>query len=322
MTLDKCVECNEEVKAGDKAMECDICKNWTHIKCGKVSASMYGELKKAASGMTCQGIKFLCAKCEKVFVTMKADIIKMLEKQEVMEKKQEGLSMGLGAVRKEVDELKALIKKANEQKVMEDDPEKVKVVEEIGDIKIQIGELKKKYSDATRVEGAEGIIVRSSHQISDTKIIQGEVSEMMERDKRKNNLVIFGIMETDDESVTRGKVNEIITVTGMDVNKVKYFGRVGRRTQDGKHRVVRVVCDDMETKRAVLKGANKLRMTTGYERTYISPDLTKCQQEMDKKLRDALREIRKDHKEAKISNGEIIIMNGGEREILFPVVQN
>src|SRR3989442_696450 len=180
LNLDKCLDCNEEVKAGDKALECDICKNWTHIKCGKVSASMYGELKKAASSMTCQGIKFLCAKCEKVFVTMKANIIKMLEKQVDMENKQEGLSVGLGAVKKEVDELKALIKKANDQKVMEEDPEKVRVVEEIGDIKIQIGELKKKYSDATRVEGAEGIIVKSSHQINDTEIIQGEVSERSE----------------------------------------------------------------------------------------------------------------------------------------------
>jgi len=36
-------------------------------------------------------------------------------------------------------------------------------------------------------------------------MIKVEVSELMEREKRKNNLVIFGIDETNDEAVTRGK---------------------------------------------------------------------------------------------------------------------
>ena len=86
--------------------------------------------------------------------------------------------------------------------------------------------------------------------------------------------------------------------------------------------MVRVICQDIETRRGILKGANKLRTVEGYERTYISPDLTKSQQEVDKRLRDKLRELRVQHKEAKINNGEIIIFESGTRIVLFARMQD
>ena len=81
--------------------------------------------------------------------------------------------------------------------------------------------------------------------------------------------------------------------------------------------MVRVVCEDAETKRAVLKGANKLKMEAGFERIYVSLNLTKEQQAQDKKLRDKLKEIRLQHKEAKINHNDIIIMDNGNRTVLY-----
>src|SRR6267154_2756234 len=132
------------------------------------------------------------------------------------------------------------------------------------------------------------------------------------------------IEETDDENVTKSKVEAIITEVGVDISKVKYFGRVGKRTQvpGGRARIVRVVCEDLETRRSVLKGANKLKVATGYERTYIAPDLTKSQQDLDKKLRDRLKVIREQHKDAKINNGEIIEFVGGTRMVLVARLEN
>jgi hypothetical protein len=139
----------------------------------------------------------------------------------------------------------------------------------------------------------------------------------MEREKRKNNLVLFGIEETNDEITTREKVNDIVKIVGLDENKVKYFGRVGRNVSGGKTRLVRVVCEDLETRRSFLKGANKLKLVSGYERIYVSSDLTKEQQVEDKKLRDKLKEIRIHHKEAKINNNEIIKWENGNRVVLY-----
>jgi len=46
-------------------------------------------------------------------------------------------------------------------------------------------------------------------------------------------------------------------------------------------------------------------------------DLTKIQQLQDKTLRDKLKEIRVDHKDAKINNGEVVVFEEANRKILF-----
>ena len=198
----------------------------------------------------------------------------------------------------------------------------VKVAEEIGDLKLQLSDLKLKYSDVTRVKGAEGAVVFNSENTNASRTIQLEVSEQMEREKRKNNLVIFGIEETNDENITKSKINDIMNVIAVDTSKVKYFGRVGRTVTAGRPRVVRVVCEDAEVRRKILKESNKLRGASGLERTYISPDLTKNQQELDKALREKLKTIRVQYKEAKISNGEIIVVESGNRKVLHPRQEN
>jgi len=73
----------------------------------------------------------------------------------------------------------------------------------------------------------------------------------------------------------------------------------------------------VETKRKFLKSANKLKQMEGFDKIYVSLDLTKMQQLQDKKLRDKLREIRVENREAKINNGEIITFENGARKILY-----
>ncbi len=322
----KCAECKEDVKDLDKGVECDICQTWVHIKCGKLSNAFYGELQDVIKAGGGQGLKFLCISCDQFYEGIKVDIRQLIEKQRELETKQETLTKGLDSVKREIDEMKDSIKKIEEERNLEKDVKQndVKVVEEIGDLKTQLTDLKAKclYSDATRVQGAEATVVFTAQQSSTSKDFEIQVSELFERDKRKNNLVIFGIDETNDETLTKTKINDIIHVLGVDVNKVKYFGRVGRVVTPGKARVVRVVCDDSEVRRSILKGSNRLRGLEGYERTYISPDLTKSQQELDKKLRDNLKNLRIQYKDAKINNGEIIIVEHGTRTVLYPKEEN
>src|SRR3989442_7044746 len=189
-------------------------------------------------------------------------------------------------------------------------------------MKQKMGELQVRYSEVVKGNAARDAASSSSNSIaqsSQVRTIQVEVGEALEREKRRNNLVICGIEETNDQQLTKDKVNEIITVVGVDLNKVKYFGRIGRVGTEARTRAVRLVCDDVETRRNVLKGAAKLKLETGYERIYISPDLTKEQQTLDKKLRDKLKEIRILHKDAKISHNEIIKFDNGNRTVLYPL---
>jgi len=312
-----CVVC-DEVKGSDKVLECDVCNRCVHTKCGKVTNAMYSELKKATGGGGGKGIKFFCIECDKMFESVRIDLKQMIDKQLKLESKQNDFEEDLEEVKRNIEMIKTNLKKVSEESKQEEDNNQVKVADEIVNLKNQIGELKVKYSDVARVGGAEGGIVVQGQQISPGRSLQLEVSEVMEREKRKNNLVIFGIEETDDENLTKNKINEIITEVGMNVEKVKYFGRVGRRVAGAKPRVVRIVCEDSETKRSILKGANKLKGIEGFQRIYLSLDLTKEQQANDKKLRDKLKEIRVQHKEAKISNGEIIVFQNGNRIVLYP----
>ena len=117
MLLELCSECNEEVKNADKAVDCDLCKKWVHLKCGKISVSMYGELRKLASGSIVNGIKFLCTKCDKAYAAIKCDLVKMIEKQNKMETSQAELSEEVIKIKTELEELKKKVENAKQVKV-------------------------------------------------------------------------------------------------------------------------------------------------------------------------------------------------------------
>jgi len=313
-TESQCGECLVGVKQNDKALQCDLCNTWVHIKCGRVSDSMYNSLKKASKDGT--GVKWFCDKCEPQFEKIKSELRLVSERQAQMEEKQTELDLKVKKLTEEWGEVKNQCEEWKKEYSLRinDDPVRE---ETVGGLKDEIESLKKSYADmvvATRSEG-EG----NERSANNNKIMQMEVSEAMEREKRRYNLVIFGLEETGDELATKRKVKEIENIVGIEEGKVKYFGRVGRLVSSGKARAVRIVCEDAEAKRSFLKGANKLKESEGYQRVYINQDLTKVQQGNDKKLRDKLKEIRQTHREAKISNTEIVIFENGNRKVLFSI---
>jgi len=309
----------------DKALNCDICDKWMHIDCVKVNQVVYASIKKLSAG--CDGIKWICVVCEKVFGKIKLDLQILLEKQAKMELEQARIENKVDRV---IEDMKSLEKKV-EKKEVEQEKQKLEemnkngsMVSEFGALKDQVGELREKYSDVLIANAgainSENINTGSRGGSSDQiKVIQEKVGEAWEREKRKTNLVVFGMEETNDQQVTMGKIKEIMKIVGIEEDKVKYVGRVGRIVSGGKPRLVRIACEDVEVRRRVLKGSNKLRVEEGYERIYISQDLTKEQQAQDKFLRGKLREIRDTHREAKINNQEIIMIEGGNRIVLYPL---
>jgi len=257
-------------------------------------------------------LKWFCDQCEGHFDKIKIEIKQISEKQKILEGKHErldgevkGMKMEIGEMRKNLDQI------VKEKENKREEVQGTVITEMQG----EIVRLKKTYSEMVGDSQMEG--ARSSGVNPQNRNMQVEVSEAMEREKRRNNLVLFGIQETNDEGITREKVKEIVEAVGIEEGKVKYFGRVGRNSVTNKMRVVRVVCEDVETKRKFLKSANKLKQMEGFDKIYVSLDLTKMQQLQDKKLQDKLREIRVENREAKINNGEIITFENGARKILY-----
>ena len=312
-----CGVCSNEVDGKEKAMQCDLCNRWVHTACCSMPDDLYKTLVKHEKKRT--GVKWFCKVCEIHFGKVKLEIKIVEERQVVVEVKQVALEGDLMEIKREVGALKQELKEFVKVKQQMEEVESVEMKGKYDELKTELSEIKKSYSDTVQSGNVVGDSVRNSTAMPNREI-KVEVSELMEREKRKNNLVIFGIEETNDEFATKDKVNEIVRAVGLEENKIKYFGRVGRLVAGAKPRIVRVVCEDNETKRKFLKESNRLKTMDGFANKYVAMDLTKAQQLQDKNLREKLKEIRERDKDARINNGEIVIFENSSRKVLYSCV--
>ena len=100
----------------------------------------------------------------------------------------------------------------------------------------------------------------------------------------------------------------------MNLNiRVQRSFRVGRKPQDGRPRLFIVTLDNPSAKHDILKLTSDLRHSSKYINIYITPDLTKKEREVNKKLREELSH-RKTAGETNLAirNGKIV-SKGGHR---------
>ena len=148
------------------------------------------------------------------------------------------------------------------------------------------------------------------------------MTEVMERDKRRNNLIIMGIEESKTEQEVEDKIREMIAeVIDKETVEMVIKGRVGK-INDKNCRPVRVEMrgESPAARRLILKKASTLKKNKNFEKIYVVPDLSRMQQEEDKQLRDKLKEFRGNGMEGiKISKGCIVKEEGSDREVLLLV---
>ena len=123
------------------------------------------------------------------------------------------------------------------------------------------------------------------------------IDEYMERDKRKNNLIIHNFPESN--TTTRNSFNEIqdfsdmvkteFNISEINVSKATRL----KQTKPDKPRLLLITLDNLSTKRNILQQATKLRKSTTWNNVFISPDLTPKERELNRKLREELK-VRKD----------------------------
>lgn len=58
-----CVTCQKAVRRNSKAVSCDNCKEWTHIKCGEIPLDVYN-----ATVQRNDDLPFVCSRCALVSV--------------------------------------------------------------------------------------------------------------------------------------------------------------------------------------------------------------------------------------------------------------
>ena len=135
------------------------------------------------------------------------------------------------------------------------------------------------------------------------------MSEQNEIQKRKLQIVITNVRETENPEEDKKDAEQIFTLMGVPVNFVEAI-RVGQRKAE-RPRVIRVTLQNATDKRNLLAKATSLRdipQDHKYAKVYVKPNLTHQQQITQKNLQRQLKEIRLKNPQVqyKISQNKII----------------
>ena len=257
------------------------------------------------------------------------------ERQDKKDEEMEGIKKGMGDLGKEskrqekkIEELNDEIKKERKSKKELEEQvttELVGVKKDVGEVGKNVENQKARYDEVIKIglskekiEADQGKVMEEKRR--EEREMQMQMVEVMERDKRRNNLIVMGIEEGKSDQEVEGKIKEIIAVV-MDKEAVEMMikGRIGRM-KDGSSRPVRVEIASPAARRQILKKVSTLKNKKEYEKIYVVPDLTKKQQEDDKQLRDKLKELRAQGGVGlKISKGCIVKEDGKERRTIYEI---
>jgi len=200
------------------------------------------------------------------------------------------------------------------------------------DLKAEMDTAFKKVKDelfAEKIDGKRDDVVVSKLQKdmgemktvldNNVKHVKEDVEETLEIERRKLNIVIHRVPDIDAEKDT-DSVEEILTEgLHMDFERhIETLMRIGRLTE-GKPRPLRILLKSIDRKKKILSRAKSLKDNDKFKRMFISPDLTRRQQALDKELRMQLKKFRdKGETEVRIKFGKIVKNNrGGREEILY-----
>jgi hypothetical protein len=151
-----------------------------------------------------------------------------------------------------------------------------------------------------------------------SKDIRMGVVEEMEREKRRNNLVLMGVPEEGLDGEVREIVADVINALIPEV-KVEFvlMGRIGKRGNGT--RPVRVKVDDQSHRHKILGRVKDLKTMEGMDKIFIMPDLTRVQQLEDKKLREEVKRLRASgERGARIEKGVVVVRTERSESVAGP----
>ena len=110
-----------------------------------------------------------------------------------------------------------------------------------------------------------------------------DISETHKSERRRCNLIFHGVKEEDNDDGVRHLIEEILgSDLNLDPNRhVEEVCRIGKRAS-GKIRPVCIKTKSEESKVEILQRAKQLKDHVSFKSTFITPDLTRKQQEADK----------------------------------------
>lgn len=121
-------------------------------------------------------------------------------------------------------------------------------------------------------------------------VANATINELNEREKRKKNIIIYGVPESGKEVMVERrkedekKIAEIMCKIGQDDVKPVFSRRLKSKDAQ-KPGPLLVELSDKSLRNPILLAAKKLKNYNEHERVYISPDLTEAERQLDFQLR-------------------------------------
>ena len=286
-----CGHCNKVVKNDSPAMECEICSMWYHIKCQGITKAEYEYIKGGSKKKSLSKLHWYCLICDRMAVNFMKTMANLHTKHQLLADKVDNLEEEIKskADKGEVDQLKKEIRSIREgQKQVQ---EQWKKIEE----KIINQQENNKQGDINE----EDLI--KVNDVIEKKIKEKEVEERTRRDRR-NNMVVFGIKESEavngkeKQAADLKEVQKILKdccEVELKHNNVVKVIRMGKY-MEGKKRPVIITISSEEKKREIFKNLHKLRKST--DNVTITHDLTVQQRE---ELQDLIKEAKNPLRKAK-----------------------
>ena len=254
-----CGKCNEECKGGT-SLPCAFCETWFHAKCVDGMTPEFIDCCDKLNRLY-GGSAFLCVVCRKLVAKLNKSFKDMEKQMSVFEQRLEKSELENKALKEKIEKMEA----------------------QTDQVKTKVGNMEKEIE--TGMETAK-------------KEVKEEMSmERKELEEKANNLVVYGLKESEKEDAKGRqeeddeKVKEMVEEIGVEVKgKVEVKFRAGKKVEGGKPRPVIVRVEDEETREQLLTHARRLARKDEWRNVFVSPDLTWKQREEARKEEKKLRE--------------------------------
>ena len=254
-----CGKCQDGCGGGD-AVVCGFCELWYHSKCVE---GMTPEFIKCCDVMNKHygGSSFLCSVCRKVMGMINQSLKEMKKDMMAMEQRLATAMLERNCMTAKIENLESKNRQVNE--------------------------------NVQKMEGevASGM-VKAKEEVKDEMR-----DEMKAREEKKDNIVVYGLKESNDadgrkrKEADEEKIKEMATEMGVVFNgEIKASFRAGAKLDGDRPRPLIVTIDNDETREEIKANARRLAGKEDWKRVFISPDLTWWQREEARKEEKKLKE--------------------------------
>ena len=254
-----CGKCQEDCASGN-AVVCGFCELWYHSKCVE---GMSAEFIKCCDAMNklYGGASFLCVVCRKVTAMLNHSMRDMEARMTSIESKLQTAELEKMVMAEKIKNLELKNRQVNE---------------EVQKIEVEVSSGMEKAKEEVKDEMRD---------------------EMKEREAIKDNIVIYGLKESNEADGMKRKEDDIAMVKkmaeeiGVDLKgEVRIKFRSGKTATEDRPRPLILTVDDDETRENIMSNARKMAGKEAWKRVFVGPELTWRQREEGRKEEKKLKE--------------------------------